>query len=231
MTKVVVVDDDFMVRTIHEAYVGELPGFEVVGSAATGGEALDLIARIRPDLVLLDVHLPDMTGIDVLHELRRRRDYVGIIVVTAERHIDFVRSALRGGASQYLIKPFSAAELHTRLTAFERSANQLENVTHEPVLAQDVVDRAFSGAATRSAAVLPKGLSEQSMSLIRDALREHGELSAADCAERTGMARVSTRRYLAYLVQTDEAEIRLQYGGGRPVKLYHLRAKPGRSPV
>jgi response regulator of citrate/malate metabolism len=57
------------------------------------------IEEAEPDVVLLDVHLPDMTGIDVLHELRRRRNYVGVIMVTAG-HAEFVRSALRGGASQ-----------------------------------------------------------------------------------------------------------------------------------
>ena len=222
MTRVAVVDDDFMVRSIHEAYVSELEGFEVVGMAGNGADALEMIAKVSPDVVLLDVHLPDMTGIDVLHELRRRRNYVAVIIVTAERHVEFVRSALRGGASQYLIKPFSARELHDRLDTCRRSQGQLEGLSSGEVSNQEAVDQVFSRSdATRSAS-LPKGLSEQSLELVRDALAAHGEMSASDCAERTGMARVSTRRYLEHLSQTGEAEVRLQYGAGRPVKMFRL---------
>jgi response regulator of citrate/malate metabolism len=221
VTRVVIVDDDFMVRSIHHAYVTELPGYEVVGMAANGAEAIELIETQTPHLVLLDVHLPDMTGIDVLAELRRRRNYVAVIIVTAERHVEFVRSALRGGASQYLVKPFSAAELHARLKAYARSQGQLEGFAGGRVSDQESIDQVFSRPDARQTA-LPKGLSGQSLDLVRNALVEHGELSASECADRTGMARVSTRRYLEYLAGTGEAQMRLQYGAGRPVKMFSL---------
>ena len=69
---VLVVDDDFMVASIHIRFVERIPGFAVVGTAATGGAALDEIERLHPDLVLLDVHLPDITGIEVLRRSGRR---------------------------------------------------------------------------------------------------------------------------------------------------------------
>ena len=221
MTRVVIVDDDFMVRSIHDAYVKELPGYEIVGMAGNGADALAMVEDVVPDLVLLDVHLPDMTGIDVLHELRRRRNYVAVIIVTAERHVEFVRSALRGGASQYLIKPFSAQELHARLDAYSRSQGHLEGFTGGQASDQETIDQVFSRPDSRPH-VLPKGLSGQSLELVRNALAEHGELSASECADRTGMARVSTRRYLEYLDSIGEAEVRLQYGAGRPVKMFRL---------
>ena len=67
---VLVVDDDFMVASIHTRFVDRAPGFRVVGVAATGATALTEIERLAPDLVLLDVHLPDLSGIDVLRRLR-----------------------------------------------------------------------------------------------------------------------------------------------------------------
>ena len=91
--KVLVVDDDFMVARIHTQFVERTPGFEVVGVASTGRAALDDVARLRPDLVLLDVHLPDMTGIEVLRRLRADGDDVGVLVVTAAREADTVRAA------------------------------------------------------------------------------------------------------------------------------------------
>ena len=103
---VLVVDDDFMVARIHTQFVERTEGFVVVGVASSGQAALDDIARLRPDLVLLDVHLPDMTGIDVLRRLRGGGDDVGVLVVTAAREADTVRAAASGGAVHYLVKPF-----------------------------------------------------------------------------------------------------------------------------
>ncbi|NGO80642.1 response regulator, partial [Streptomyces sp. YC504] len=69
-TTVLVVDDDFMVAKLHGRYVAAMEGFTVVGVAHNGAEALRAAERLRPDLVLLDVYLPDMDGISVLRELR-----------------------------------------------------------------------------------------------------------------------------------------------------------------
>lgn len=77
MTKVLVVDDDFMVAKLHSRYVSALDGFTVVGVAHTGAEALRAARRLRPDLVLLDIFLPDMDGIQVLRELRAAEERDG----------------------------------------------------------------------------------------------------------------------------------------------------------
>ena len=108
---VLVVDDDFMVARIHTQFVERTPGFRVVGVASTGQAALDDVGRLRPDLVLLDVHLPDMTGIEVLRRLRADGDDVGVLVVTAAREADTVRAAAAGGAVHYLVKPFDYDDL------------------------------------------------------------------------------------------------------------------------
>ncbi len=115
MITVLVVDDDFMVARIHTRFVERTDGFEVVGTASTGAEALSLVAAEAPDLVLLDVHLPDMSGLDVLATLRSVGNEAGVIMVTAERSADAVRTALHGGAMQYLVKPFEYADFAARL--------------------------------------------------------------------------------------------------------------------
>ena len=74
--KVLVVDDDFMVATIHAELVDETPGFRVAGTAGTGTQALTMAETLSPDLLLLDVHLPDMSGLEVLRLLRERGDDV-----------------------------------------------------------------------------------------------------------------------------------------------------------
>ncbi|SED43724.1 Response regulator of citrate/malate metabolism [Nocardioides exalbidus] len=216
---VLVVDDDFMVARIHTQFVERTPGFVVVGVASTGQAALDDVARLRPDLVLLDVHLPDMTGIDVLRRLRAGGDDVGVLVVTAAREADTVRAAASGGAVHYLVKPFDYDDLRVRLESF-RAAHQALAGTGAP--AQHDIDAVF-GAATVAvpAASLPKGLSPETADAVEAALRDAGELSAAECADVVGISRVSARRYLEHFVARGSVTVRLQYGGaGRPERRY-----------
>ena len=106
MRDVLVVDDDFMVAEIHRRFVEQVDGFRAVGVARTGAEALTAARELKPDLILLDVYLPDMTGLNVLQQLRSHGDRVGVIMITAARELDTVSAALDGGAADYLIKPF-----------------------------------------------------------------------------------------------------------------------------
>ena len=107
-----VVDDDFMVARLHSSVVAAEPGFEVAGIAAPGKDALAAVEAARPDLVLLDVYLPDMTGMEVLGALREcRGEDVDVIVISAARDLDTLRTALRGGVFQYLVKPFEIESL------------------------------------------------------------------------------------------------------------------------
>lgn len=215
---VLVVDDDFMVAGIHAELVQEVDGFRIVGTAVNGRQALQMVADLAPDLLLLDVHLPDMSGIEVLKQLRERGDDVDAIVVTAERDADFVKAALRGGATQYLIKPFDLDELKARIQRYARvrlTGGKTDQGTVDSVFSIGVEPRAASPAP-----LPPKGLSNESLDLVRDALAAGAELSATTCAEATGMARATVRRYLEYLVERREAKVRLKYGGGRPERLY-----------
>ena len=71
MIRVVVVDDDFRIAGIHAAYVGKVDGFEVIAQAQTAAEAVAAVDRLRPDLLLLDLYLPDEHGLDLVARLRR----------------------------------------------------------------------------------------------------------------------------------------------------------------
>ena len=212
--RVLVVDDDFMVARIHERFVERTDGFEVVGSVRSGREALTAVEELSPDVVLLDVHMPDIDGLEVLRSLRAGGHAVGVVMVTAERDAEVVRSALLGGAQQYLVKPFEYPDLAARLDAVRRSLEVLVGDAD-----QASIDRAFGAAAT--APSLPKGLSHETADAVLAALREQGELSASEAGDATGLARVSARRYLEHFVSTGQATVRLQYGSaGRPERRY-----------
>jgi response regulator of citrate/malate metabolism len=222
MIRVLVVDDDFMVAKVHSGYVSRTPGFEVVGVAHTGADALRAAAELRPDLVLLDIYLPDMSGLTVLHELRGRNGDTDVIVISAANEVDTVRRAMRGGVLHYLIKPFTYSALFDQLRHFATLREKLDRIA---IAGQADVDQVF-GARPRGASPLPKGLTEQTAVLVERVLREHsGGLSASECAELTELSRVSARRYLEHFTEAGKAEVSLRYGGtGRPERRYRWSA-------
>lgn len=225
--RVLVVDDDFMVARVHRKFVERVPGFVVVGEARSGADALEAVREQRPDLVLLDIYLPDMTGLEVLRALRADADPVDVLVVSAARDLETVQQAYRGGAVQYLIKPFTADAMRERLTEFERRHRSVQAAAGGEV-GQREVDALFGAGGPRRPrdAELPKGLTVQTLRLVGGALKERARsdqpsLSAAECAEEVGLARVSVRRYLEHLVAVGRAEVSLKYGrAGRPERRY-----------
>ncbi len=223
MIRVLVVDDDFMVAKVHAGFVSRVPGFVVAGVAHSGAEALKAVATGRPNLVLLDIYLPDMNGTEVLRRLREEAPQVDVLVVTAAKEVDTVRQALRGGVVSYLLKPFDQEALRLRLEQYAATTRSLAAIT-DP--GQPDIDRLFRGTPAGRAERLPKGLSPESADLVRRALREaDGDLSASECAERTGLARVSARRYLEHFVSSGLLEVRLRYGAaGRPERRYAWRS-------
>ena len=226
MIGVLIVDDDFMVARVHAGFVAALDGFEVLGTAATGGDALDAVRRLAPDLVLLDVYLPDMTGLEVLRRLRAGGSSVDVFVISAARDVESIRSALHGGVLHYLVKPFDRQTFENRLRDYAAMRGELAGLD---VAGQGDVDRVFGGgrgaAAVRT--VTPKGITPETLELVRAALAAAGEqgLSASECSERTGLARVSARRYLEQLVAEQQADVRQRYGtAGRPERRFTLRS-------
>ena len=217
---VLVVDDDFMVASIHTRFVERTPGYRVVGTAATGATALSEIDRLAPDLVLLDVHLPDLSGIEVLRRLRGEGNDVGVLVVTAAREADTVRAVAAAGAAHYLVKPFEYDDLAARLDSFRTTRLALTGVDRA---GQDDID-AFFAPPGRGREVLPKGLSTETAEAVLATLAGGREVSATECADEVGLSRVSARRYLEHFVARDQAVVRLKYGGsGRPERRYRLR--------
>ncbi|WP_103502043.1 MULTISPECIES: response regulator [unclassified Streptomyces] len=233
MIKVLVVDDDVRVARNHHDLVQSLPGFTAIGVAHTAADALTEIGRLRPDLVLLDLYLPDGTGTSVLRAVRSPEHAgshpVDFLVITAVRDIDHVRAALHGGAVHYLLKPFPLTALRDQLERYAVARRRIADAG--PATTQHDVDRLFGllrpAAATQS---LPKGLTTATNELIAGTLREaDGDLSAVDVSERTGVSRVTARRYLEHLCADGRAELRMRYGSaGRPEHRYRwLGTGPG----
>jgi response regulator of citrate/malate metabolism len=221
---VLVVDDDFMVARVHRAFVERVESFRVVGVAGTGEEALAAAGELRPDLILLDLYLPDLFGLDLIPRLRAAGHDCDVMVVSAAREADTVRGAARQGVVDYLLKPFDFEDLRVRL---ERYARQRGLLLDTVVRSQADVDRVLAKAAAPAATDpgLPKGMSVETAELVARTLRDtDGTLSASECAALTGVSRVSARRYLEYFHTVGSADVSLRYGvAGRPERRYRFR--------
>jgi response regulator of citrate/malate metabolism len=222
--KVLIVDDDFRVAQVHADFVGRVPGMRVVAQAHTASAALDAATRHRPDLVLLDIYLPDASGLEVLRRLRRQGDHhPDVLLLTAARDMRSVRAAMGAGALHYLIKPVDFGALHDRLTTY---AELHERRAKEGDTDQREVDRLF-GLMRRggtAGAALPKGRSGPTAEQIVGVLRDAGDgLSAVEVAERVGISRATAQRYLSALARSEDVRLELRYGTtGRPEHRYRL---------
>jgi response regulator of citrate/malate metabolism len=225
MIRTLVVDDDFRVSHIHSEYVSRVQGFEVVGEAATVAEALEAVRTLQPDLLLLDIFLPDGSGLDVLRQLTG--DVGGArpdaIVITADRDITSVRTAMKLGAVGYIVKPFGSPDLAERLTAYRELQQRADALGQAAATDQADVDALFSAVRPPAVPRVPaKGHSAPTLNLVHQALRTaRGDLSAASVAELTGVSRATAQRYLSYLVKEGMARLELRYGAtGRPEHRY-----------
>lgn len=221
MITVLIVDDDFRVARIHTAFVTGMEGFRVVGSASNGADTLEAARRLKPNLILLDLYLPDVFGLDLIGLMRVARIESDIVVISAANESQTVERALKLGAVDYLLKPFSQADLTARLTDY-RTHHRVRWPTN--VGDQSQVDQMFGRSETTRPGPLPKGMSAETAELILVALGEaEHDLSSQECAEVTGISRVSARRYLEHFVQGGEVDVTLRYGArGRPERRYQL---------
>ena len=106
MKRILIVDDSFYMRTMLKNMLTDA-GYEVVGEAPNGQTALELAKETKPDLVTLDVILPDNTGLDVLKGIKADQPDMKVIIVSAVGQEVIVNEALEYGALSYIVKPFS----------------------------------------------------------------------------------------------------------------------------
>lgn len=104
--RILIVDDSFYMRTMLKNMLTDA-GYEVVGEAANGQQALEMAASTAPDLITLDVILPDNTGLDVLRGLRQHTPEAKVVMCSAVGQEAIVNEAIENGALAYIVKPFS----------------------------------------------------------------------------------------------------------------------------
>jgi two-component system CitB family response regulator len=216
--KILIVEDDPAIAEIHRRFVQRLAGFEVLGVALTLFDAREQIDILKPDLVLLDVWLPDGEGFSLLRELRQAGAGLDVILLTAAREASALQEAMRLGVVDFILKPVVFERLRDTLGNYAESRAALAALAD---IDQQAVDALLGTPLQQVAAAgLPKGIDALTLQRVLAALTSVGA-SAEEIGNRVGVSRTTARRYLEFLVGQQLASPELEYGTvGRPERRY-----------
>lgn len=220
MISVLIVEDDPMVAQINRRCIEAVTGFQVVGTASNGEDAFKLVKSIKPDLLVLDIYMPKLNGLQLLKNIRKEDLAVDVILVTAAKDLPSIEEGFKWGIVDYLVKPFELDRFKSALEAYKNRRLQLSKKEN---IGQEDIDQIILGKRNKPISIdLDKGMHQKTMEKIKTHLLSEKEpKSAQEVAEALGLARVTVRRYLEHLVEIGAAEVEIQYGTvGRPQHLY-----------
>jgi len=137
--RIIIADDHVLFRQGLKSLLGAKSDLEVVGEAADGLQLLDLLDRSLPDIILLDISMPNLRGIEAVHEIKRAYPRVKILILTMHKDKQYLEQAISAGARGYLLKEDTDTELFTAIEKIKRgriyvSPNLLEELTEDWVL-------------------------------------------------------------------------------------------------
>ena len=222
MYKVLIVEDDPMVAMINEQYTEKNELFRIVNKVGNGEEAIKYIKNNPVDLIIMDVYMPYMNGIETLREIRAMGINTAVIMVTAANDGATFEEAMTLGAIDYLVKPFSYDRFNNALERFKEK----ETVIHEgKALNQHNIDKLLGADTDKMVHEMPKGIQDKTKDAILTCLAGiDGYVSGDEVAKRTGLSSVTIRRYMNHLVEEGDVVGIMNYDtGGRPSMEYAIR--------
>lgn len=173
---------------------------------------------LNPDLVLLDIYLTDGNGLDILRALRQKESSPDVILITADRDVNTLQEAMRGGVVDYLLKPVIFSRLEESINKY---LSQKEQFINRVDIDQTMVDAMLHSSTTAPMARLPKGIDGVTLEKVRQLFVNEKQLTADQAGELIGASRTTARRYLEYLISSGELSADLSYGSvGRPERTY-----------
>lgn len=225
MVKTVIIEDDRMVAEINNQFARKTPEIQVIATFYNGADALRFLSETPVDLILLDLYMPDLSGLELLRNLRAQNNHVDVIMITAANDMEHIRGAMQLGITDYLIKPFKYDRFSEALDKFLLKRKIMQSGME---FTQNDVDQLLQTRqlSTKSKEMeLQKGLQRNTLELIIHCLREHVNiyLTTDFIASSVNLSQVTARRYLNYLVEIDAIKSRVDYStGGRPCVEYMM---------
>jgi DNA-binding NarL/FixJ family response regulator len=201
VTRVLIVDDQEVVREGLRAILSTVPGLDIVGLAANGAEAVEEVATLLPDVVLMDLNMPIMNGIEAIRALQATHPDVRILVLTTYDAEDWVLDAIRAGANGYMLKDAPRERL---IEAIKGTAAGESHV--DPGVAADLLARVAASERSAPSAVAAR-LSDRELDVLR--LLGHGMTNSA-IAEQLFLSEGTVRNYVSSILAKLQVEDRTQ---------------------
>lgn len=221
--KVLIVEDDPMVAMINEQYVKQNKNFTVSSICRNGDEALSFLDDNAVDLIVLDVFMPVMDGVETLKTIRERKVSSEVIMVTAANDTQTLERTMHLGVLDYLIKPFTMERFSI---ALEKFMSQNKTLKENTILDQKSIDLLMSSKQKSKQflreAEYPKGINRKTLSTIMNFFDENTGWQTVDMiADKLKISIVTIRHYMNYLVEKRIVMEDINYEtGGRPSMLY-----------
>ncbi|MCT4508127.1 MAG: response regulator [Tepidibacter sp.] len=224
MIYVLVVEDDPMLAELNKRFINKIDGFKVKSIANNGEDAIQIINDTKIDLVILDIYMPKLDGMELFRSVRNQNKMVDFILVTAANDTDKINEALKLGAVDYLVKPFEFERLEKSLLNYKDRKNIL---VRKAFIEQREIDKLFMNLDKEyKEKDLKKGLHRFTLNRIIKFLKENKDdlLSSEVISENMSMSKVTIRRYLDYLDEIGSIDKKIEYGSrGRPSYLYKYK--------
>jgi len=227
MTKIIeilIVEDDKRISNIHRRFIEKLEGFRVIGEAHTGEEAEDWIISFKPDLILLDVYLPDILGTKLLKMIQEHSPETDVIFITAAAESEIVKKAFRSGVADYILKPLTFEKFKESLLAYKAKRDILAG---EGQVQEDLIKSLWNKSSVPGAreALPPKGIDPITKEKVVSHITQlENGITAESLGKEIGISRSTARRYLEHLVSERVVYTELIYGTvGRPERRYFIK--------
>ena len=221
--KVLIVEDDPMVAMINEQYVKQNKNFTVSSICRNGDEALSFLDDNAVDLIVMDVFMPVMDGVETLKTIRERKVSSEVIMVTAANDTQTLERTMHLGVLDYLIKPFTMERFSI---ALEKFMSQSKTLKENTILDQKSIDLLMSSKQESKQflreAEYPKGINRKTLSTIMNFFDENTGWQTVDMiADKLKISIVTIRHYMNYLVEKRIVSEDINYEtGGRTSMLY-----------
>lgn len=231
MIRVAIIEDDVRIASINQRFVEKVAGFEVVGIATDRAQAHEQLEILSPDLVLLDLYFPDMSGLDMLQHIQWGYPSTDVIIITAAKEFDTVREAIRGGVYDFMIKPVVFDRFQEKLKAYRKYYEHMKQLGGaNKQIDQQGIDQLLwrTGERLEREMYFPKGIDKLTSEKILIYIEEADDVwTAEELGKRGGFSRTTARRYLEYFVEKGVLVADISYGTvGRPERVYRKAELP-----
>jgi response regulator of citrate/malate metabolism len=221
--KVMIVEDDFMVAKVNRNMTEAVEGFNVVKIANSGNEALSYLEKNEVDLIILDIYLPDIPGIEILKNIRGKDYPVDFVLITAAHDHETVENSIRFGVFDYIIKPFNVQRYKNSLLSYKKMKS---TIGAHAEFDQEKLDGLITyKVSSQHVSQLPKGITQHTLGKVETAIDSFEKYFSIDVVmHKLSFSRVTARRYLEFLCDTGHLEKSFEYKKlGRPTLIYYKK--------